>query len=96
MKKHCCKECHFLSKDSDSYVSMDSDPNSLSNPWDKEERDNFWPRYNREGDPHKVQHHEYYRIRRVGCYKAIWAQEYDEHINGSLRESLKNPSSELD
>lgn len=72
-KRHCCRNCHFLSK----YSSSLSDY-----PWDQEDRDECRPR-NRED---LLQD---YRVEAVGCYKSIWSKEYDEFVNGSERQSLK-------
>ena len=79
--KHSCQNCHFLQKVSAAY----NDPKS----WDQEDRDECWPRHNRNNDANKEAQYNLYKIYEVGCYKKIWSKEYDEYGNGSSKQSLK-------
>ena len=86
-KKHCCRNSHFLSKDGHNC--------HVPHPWDQEDRNECWPRHNREDDFSKIED-DRHRINRVGCYKSIWSKEYNEYdfANGSSRHSLKKEISE--
>ena len=78
-KKHRCRNCHFLSKSS---LSLPTES------WDKKDRDEYWARYNGEDDLEELARRGYsYKLEGVGCYKAIWWMEYNEH-DISLKESL--------
>ena len=79
--RHSCQNCHFLLKDIPAYT--------VPKPWDKEDRDECWPRYNRDNNANKKARYDVYKIDRVGCYKSIWSKEYDECGNGSSKQSLK-------
>ena len=78
--KHCCRNCHFLLKVSAAYSDIS---------WDQEDRDECWPRYNRTNDPNKAKQYNLYNIYKVGCYKSIWSEAYDECGNGASKQSLK-------
>lgn len=79
--KHRCRDCHFLSKESESYNASES--------WDNKDRDEYWPKYNRNNDPSMVNHYEFYKIHTVGCYKSIWSKKYDEFGDGASKQSLE-------
>ena len=69
--KHCCKNCHFLIKQSEQL--------SLQ-PWTKEDRDDTFPRMRI--PPGEVQHEQWsptaaYDIR-IGCYKEVWSDTHNE------------------
>ncbi len=79
--KHRCRNCHFLQKVSAAYEIPQS--------WDQEDRDECWPRHNRNNDTAKAGDYELYKIYEVRCHKSIWSKEYDEYGNRAAKQSLK-------
>jgi len=85
MKKnrHCCRRCHFLTKNTSAYGTQ---------PWDKEDRVFCWPEGNRDkiylsGIPEE--NRSAFKVYQVGCREKEWESVYDEFANGPSRQSLK-------
>lgn len=83
MTKHCCRNCHFLTKTTSAYDTQT---------WDKEDRALCWP----EGKRDRAylanipeENRRYYKVYKVGCYKNEWERNSDELVGGSSRQSLK-------
>ena len=78
--KHCCRNCHFLTKYTSAYGGQ---------PWDEKDR-LFWrPKGNRDneylaGIPEE--NRSYFRVYKVGCHRDEWESDYDE---GFSRQPLK-------
>ena len=83
--KHCCRNCHFLKKDTSAYGTQS---------WDKEDRDYMSAkrsqrqRIPRPGFLRKTV--AAFKISKVGCHKGEWERPYDELANGFSRQSLKD------
>jgi len=82
--KHCCRNCHFLKKDTSAYGTQS---------WDKEDRDLCRPKGHRgniylTGIPEE--NRSAFKIYKVGCHKGEWERPYDELANGFSRQSLKD------
>ena len=79
--KHCCRNCHFLTK----YTSVYG-----THTWDRKDRALCRPIGNRNIDEVSEENRLHFRITTVGCYyKENWERPYNELANGSSRYSLK-------
>ena len=84
--KHCCKNCHFLIKESEQLTLL---------PWTEDDRRDSFPRIRI--PPEELKHDKLsgtasaYNMR-IGCYKQIWSLEHNEFRNDSEwhRYSLRN------